>query len=90
MNKYKVITANVSFEADGQTKFIEIEGMDLESLVRNIFTFDLDNQPKAKVTSFILPDGRQFHFNSFVVHSWLDHGKIDEETFIELSLIKNR
>ena len=88
MKKLTLITANVSFEVDGQPGKIDIAGIDFESLVRNIFTFDLENTQKAKVTEFTIDDGRQFHFNSYVVHSWLDHGRIDEEKFIEMSLIK--
>jgi len=88
MNENKLITANVSFEVDGQPGQVEIAGIDFESLVRNIFTFDLENETKAKVTEFTLDDGRQFHFNDYVVHAWLDHGRIDEEKFIEMSLLK--
>lgn len=88
MNENKLITANVSFEVDGQPGQVEIAGLDLESLVRNIFTFDLENTQKAKVTEFTIDDGRHFHFNDYVVHAWLDHGRIDEEKFIEMSLIK--
>ena len=88
MNEKKMITANVSFEVDGQPGQIEIAGIDLESLVRNIFTFELESKEKATVTTFSLDDGRKFQFNSYVVHSWLDHGKIDEQTFIEMCLIK--
>lgn len=88
MNEKKIITANVSFEVDGQPGQIDIAGINFESLVRNIFTFDLENTQKAKVTEFTIDDGRQFQFKSNVVHSWLDVGVIDEEKFIEMSLIK--
>ena len=88
MNENKLITANVSFEVDGHPGQVEIAGIDFESLVRNILTFDLENTQKATVTGFTLDDGRKFEFNSYVAHSWLDHGRIDEEKFIEMSLIK--
>ena len=80
------ITANVSFDADGHPGQINIAGLDFESLVRNIFQFDLENPEKAKVTEFTMPDGRKFHFNSYVAHAWLDHGRINEDQFIEASL----
>ena len=88
MNENKLITANVSFEVDGQPGQIEIAGIDFESLVRNIFTFDSENDQKASVTKFTLNDGRQFEFNSLFAHHWLDNGSLDEEKFIKMSLIK--
>ena len=85
MNENKLITSTVSFEMDGQPGQINIAGINFESLVRNIFDFDLKNEG---VTGFTLDDGRQFQFNSYVAHAWLDEGRIDEEKFIEMSLIK--
>lgn len=88
MNENKLITANVSFEVDGQPGQVEIAGIDFESLVRNIFTFDSENEQKASVTNFTLDDGRKFEFNSLIAHHWLDNGRMDEKEFIEMMLIK--
>ncbi|MBL7971275.1 MAG: hypothetical protein JNL03_07125 [Prolixibacteraceae bacterium] len=87
MNENKLITANVSFEVDGQPGQIKISALDFQTVVRRILTFDLESKI-GKVTGFTLDDGRKFNFNSYVVHSWLDHGRIGEEKFIEMSLIK--
>lgn len=84
-----LITANVSFEMDGQPGQIKISALDFETVVRRIHTFDLESKTGATVTGFTLDDGRQFEFNSLIAHHWLDNGRMDEKEFIEMMLINN-
>ncbi len=87
MNENKLITATISYEMDGQPGQIDIAGTNFESLVANIFEFETQNKG-TEVRTFKLDDNRQFEWNGYVAHSFFAKGHIDEEKFIEMSLIR--